>query len=583
MLQLLILRTLTASLVRYSSSLLAQLHADNISKNQRLAINELKNSTNIKLYPFDKGNGFAILNSESAIQKIKEQLGNCAISTVDPTQKFLNLIQRTLSKLKKDKKLDKKTYGKIYSSDAIPPRLYGCIKAHKSEKGYPMRIIVSTIGTPPHKLSQHLVEIIQPTLNKNECRVKNSFSFVSTAKEWFINDEVQVSFDVINLYPSVPLDKATVTIIDMLNKDRDDLIQRTKLSLVDIHKLIDLCIKAYLQHIESNAIQQALNLNIAPKSYKRYVDDSHARFNNIDDANSFLTLLNSQDKSIQYTCEYENAQHQLNFLDICISTNHSLHKYEFSIHRKDAITNVLIKPKSCISPNIAVSIFKGFLARAYKICSEHNIQDEINFLIKVFTENGHSYKQYSDIAKNYKYSTNKSSSQKIDTKNLVILPWIPKLSLVLRREFRKVGVKTVFRFGNPLINILCRNKSKLPPNSHPGVYQLNCTCGSCYIGETRKKISTRIQEHKNNVTKANWETSGIVEHSQHCNGKINWENPKTLSVISNNYTRKIREAIEIQRVQCSKPKENVLNRDNGNLVMTHHWKPFFVKLKMLNI
>ncbi|XP_065664694.1 uncharacterized protein LOC136086328 [Hydra vulgaris] len=312
--------------------------------------------------------------------------------------------------------------------------------------------------------------------------------------------------------------------------------------------------EAYLQHIESNAIQQALNLNIAPKSYKRYVDDSHARFNNIDDANSFLTLLNSPDKSIQYTCEYENAQQQLNFLDICISTNHSLHKYEFSIHRKDAVTYVLIKPKSCISPNIAV-----------------------------FTENGHSYKQYSDIAKNYTYNTNKSSSQKIDTKNLVILPWIPKLSLVLRREFRKVGVKTVFRFGNPLINILCRNKSKLPPNSHPGVYQLNCTCGSCYIGETRKKISTRIQEHKNNVTKANWETSGIVEHSQHCNGKINWENPKTLSVISNNYTRKIREAIEIQRVQCSKPKENVLNRDNGNLVMTHHWKPFFVKLKMLNI
>ncbi|XP_065672100.1 uncharacterized protein LOC136089928 [Hydra vulgaris] len=196
------------------------------------------------------------------------------------------------------------------------------------------------------------------------------------------------------------------------------------------------------------------------------------------------------------------------------------------------------------------------LTRAYKICSEHNIQDEINFLIKIFTENGHSYKQYSDIAKNYKYSTNKSSSQKIDTKNLVILPWVSKLSLVLRREFRKVGVKTVFRFGNPLINILCRNKSKLPPNSHPGVYQLNCTCGVCYIGKTRKKISTRIQEHKNNVTKANWDTSGIVEHSQHCNGK------------TNNYTRKIREAIEIQRVQCSKPKENVLNRDNGNLGMT---------------
>jgi hypothetical protein len=56
--------------------------------------------------------------------------------------------------------------------------------------------------------------------------------------------------------------------------------------------------EAYLQHIEFNAIKQALSINIAPKTYKRYVDDSHARFTNFDDANSFLTILNSQDKSI---------------------------------------------------------------------------------------------------------------------------------------------------------------------------------------------------------------------------------------------------------------------------------------------
>ncbi|XP_065681544.1 uncharacterized protein LOC136095194 [Hydra vulgaris] len=225
----------------------------NISKNQRLATNELKNSTNIKLYPFNKGNGFAILNLDSAIQKIKEQLGNCAISAFDPTQKFLSLIQRTLN--------------------SIPPRLYGCIKAHKSEKGYPMRIIVSTIGTPIYKLLQHLVEIIQPTLNKNECRVKNSSSFVSTAKEWFVNDEVQVSFAFINLYPSVPLDKATFTIIDMLNKDRDDLIQRTKLSLVDIHKLIDLCIKPS----SFEPVPQSDELSVPPSPQSKKATAYHSK------------------------------------------------------------------------------------------------------------------------------------------------------------------------------------------------------------------------------------------------------------------------------------------------------------------
>ena len=37
----------------------------------------------------------------------------------------------------------------MYPSDTILPRLYGTFKAHKPEKNYPMRIFVSTIGTPP--------------------------------------------------------------------------------------------------------------------------------------------------------------------------------------------------------------------------------------------------------------------------------------------------------------------------------------------------------------------------------------------------------------------------------------------------
>ena len=40
-----------------------------------------------------------------------------------------------------------------------------------------------------------------------------------------------------------------------------------------------------------------------------------------------------------------------------------------------------------MAPN--VSVFKGFLSRVYKICSEHYIDEEIQFLINAFTENGY--------------------------------------------------------------------------------------------------------------------------------------------------------------------------------------------------
>ena len=40
-----------------------------------------------------------------------------------------------------------------------------------------------------------------------------------------------------------------------------------------------------------------------------------------------------------------------------------------------------------MAPNVSISVFKGFLSR--KITSELYIDEEIQFLIDVFTKNGH--------------------------------------------------------------------------------------------------------------------------------------------------------------------------------------------------
>ena len=109
-----------------------------------------------------------------------------------------------------------------------------------------MRAIVSTIGTPPYGISKYLVDIIQPTLNKNQHKVKNSKSFVSQAQTWKIEpDEIQVSYDVTNLYPSIPIDKAIDVILQQLSEDYEDLKARTNLTLVDIQQLIGVCLSEY--------------------------------------------------------------------------------------------------------------------------------------------------------------------------------------------------------------------------------------------------------------------------------------------------------------------------------------------------
>ena len=138
--------------------------------------------------------------------------------------------------------------------------------------------------------------------------------------------------------------------------------------------------ECYLQRIEHISITQALTLNLAPKTFKRFVDDSHARFNNREQSLQFLDILNSQDPSIQYTIEFENENKQLSFLDVTI-TNTGNNSYDFKIFRKTSITNVQIKPKSNIAPHIAMGVFKGFLSRACKI-------KQIQIQIKI---HGHLY------------------------------------------------------------------------------------------------------------------------------------------------------------------------------------------------
>ena len=65
--------------------------------------------------------------------------------------------------------------------------------------------------------------------------------FVNEARNWLVKrDKVQVSYDIGNYYPSLPINKALDVLIDQLNNDEDNFMKRTKLSLKDIYELAEL-------------------------------------------------------------------------------------------------------------------------------------------------------------------------------------------------------------------------------------------------------------------------------------------------------------------------------------------------------
>ena len=149
---------------------------------------------------------------------------------------------------------------------------------------------------------------------------------------------------------------------------------------------------------------------------------------------------------------------KLNFLDVTI-INTGAGKYEFKIHRKNAITNVQIKPHWYVNPALIRDIFKGFVSRAKKLCSEKYLDDELNFLVNMFVENGHDWNHlYSTIREN-KHQAHKSGNT---DSNIVKIPWILIIGPKIRKELRKTGCRVIFIIftsAAKLKNILCNNKS----------------------------------------------------------------------------------------------------------------------------
>ena len=78
----------------------------------------------------------------------------------------------------------------------------------------------------------------------------------------------------------------------------------------------------------------------------------------------------------------------------------------------------------------------------------------------------------------------------------VTLPWISSLSPKLRKIFRKVGYRVVFK-SNPKLGslLICKNKSELPHNSQPGSYFIEYNCSKRY------KQSYKLELELNNIKK----------------------------------------------------------------------------------
>ena len=130
--------------------------------------------------------------------------------------------------------------------------------------------------------------------------------------------------------------------------------------------------------------------------------------------------------------------------------------------------------------------------------SQDNLQMEEIHLAKVLKQNGYPgafIRSYCQPLQ--QEGPQEPSSEEGEQPPLAVLPYTAGVSENVKRVCQKFGMKVVFRSSHSLRSMLTKVKDALPMEKQANiVYRIPCSCGKAYIGETKRRLETRLKEHR---------------------------------------------------------------------------------------
>ena len=545
----------------------SKLPKPNINRAEAQAMKQLRQDTSIKIVQADKGNATVVMDASEYDQKMCGLINTDQYMKIrsDKTAQVERNIKQVLNKIKKD--IPEPLFHRLNPNNSVPPHIYGKVKIHKP--GNPLRPIVSCIDSPCHRLAQYLTKVLNPLAGKTPSFVKDSKHLVNILKEVQTEEQdIMVSFDVESLFTNVPTDETLEILKELLDKD-DSLSSRTPIPKDTVLELTRLCLTTtyfqykdsfyqqksgmamgsplsplmaniFMEWFEERALDTALK---KPKLWLRYVDDVYSQWQHgRPSLQEFLNHLNSIHPSIKFTMEVEANSH-LPFLDVSITRSGTT--LETGVYYKPTHTGRYLDFSSNHPLKTKTGIIKCLANRARNISHGSKLDQELKHLRTTFQKNGFPVRLIDKAL--HSHQQQQRTEEPDPLKKTVTLPYIPGISEKLGRICRTFKIRAVYTSKDTLCRSLRNLKPERPKDATKNVvYQIPCKgCDGCYIGETCRKLSKRVEEHKKAVKGCD-ESNGVAKHAWEHSHHPNWDAVKILDKESNWHRRKIKEALHMK-------------------------------------
>lgn len=458
-------------------------------------------------------------------------------------------------------------------------------KIHK--ENIPIRPIISCINSPNSKLTKFLCSIFKKLEFKPKYSIKNRQDLIKNLNDTKISPEdTLVSFDITNLFTSIPI-KESISIMNKFIKTKNlkmeeeidirtliqhaceqnffefqDKIYKQQEGLPMGFSLSPILAEIFMDNLETLMFKQNHPIVKYVGKWIRYVDDILCIWKGKKDLiEVFRNFLNQQHKNIKFTKEIE-VEKKLNFLDLTIIREDNQLKY--GIYHKKIQTDIIINKTSIHLTKYKHSTFHSYINRLTTTPMDKIQFDiELNIIKELAYNNGYKQNLIDKILYNKqlkKLTFEATSLQPIKEKpeykyqSLTYQGTLSnKIANILEKSFRTT--KIAFKTTNKLNNLINTSKKKTSQLESNGVYKLECgECRTFYIGQTCRKLETRINEHINRPN-----TSAFGKHlkeSGHIFDKV--KNSKILHYVNKGAKLTLWEFLEIHKA-IIKERDKCLN------------------------